>query len=122
MVYNRRTNSIQIDETDLSDIFLIPIYNFSWAQIKLPDAIDLYKEYFGIEVVSRFIYPALKEEGLEPPQIEWAAFCVPWYLTMESAVVNGLSIQRDDYRLLNIHEQIANKWLTFQNEKSLRRL
>jgi hypothetical protein len=86
----------------------------------LPDANDLYKEYFGIEVVSRFIYPALKEEGLEPPQIEWAAFCVPWYLTMESAVVNGLSIQRDDYRLLNIREQIANKWLTFQNEKSLR--
>ena len=120
LVYNRRTNSIQIDETDLSDRFLIPIYNFSWAQIKLPDAIDLYKEYFGVEVVTRLIYPALKEEGLEPPLIEWAAFCVPWYLTMESAVVNGLSIQRDDHRLLNIREQIANKWLTFQNEKSLR--
>ena len=113
-VYNRRTNSIQIDKTDLSDRFLIPIYNFFWAQIKMPDAIDLYIEYFGEEVVNQFIYPALKKRGLDPSHLKWAAFCVPWYLTMETAVVNGLSLQRNDYRLLDIREQVAKKWLTFQ--------
>lgn len=120
LVYNRRTNSIQIDESDLSDVFLIPIYNFYWAQIKLFDAINLYKEYFGEGIVTKSIYPALNKELLEPTQIEWAAFCLPWFLAIEEAVIHGMSLSRNDCRLLEIREKIARKWLTFQNEKSLR--
>ena len=120
LVYNRRTNSIQIDQTDLSDRFLIPIYNFSWPEIKLSDAINIFREYFGEGILQDLIYPALEKTGLGPTMVEYAAFCVTWYLAIEHALIQGLNINKNDRRLLDTRETISRKWLTFQNKQSLR--
>lgn len=120
LVYNRRTNEIQMDETNLSDVFLIPVCNFYWAQINLIDAINLYTNCFGDEILAKFIYPTLEKENLSVSDVKSAAFCTPWFLSMENALMEGFSIKRNDYKLLEVRENIARKWLTYQNEKSLR--
>lgn len=120
LVYNRRSNSIQIDQSDLSDRFLIPISNFHWAKINLIDAIELYKEHFGKEFIETEIFPVLNKCGLNSQMIEYAAFCSPWFIRMESYIIDKFSLSPNDTRLLDVREKIARKWLKFQNEKSLR--
>lgn len=119
-VYNRRTNSVQIDQTDLSDSFLIPICNFSWAGIRLSDAIDQYKEHFGEEVLSKAVEPGLKNWGLSGHMASNAALCAPFFLDIENEIIKKYSLQRNNNFLLDVRARIAEKWLIYQNEKSLR--
>lgn len=118
LVYNRRTNTIQLDKTDLSDKLLFPIYDFQYANINMSDLIDLVHKNFGDEVIHKFVNPILEKLDIIS-DIESCVFCFNWFLSIETAIIRGLSLQSDDYRLLDIHEQIAKKWLTYQNEKTL---
>lgn len=119
LVYNRRTNTIQVDETDLSDRFLCPISNFSWAGIKLCDATNLLVNEFGNSIEETIIVPALEKCRLTKQTITYAAFNTYWYLKIEDAVINGLNIPSSDKRLLKVRERIAYDWLTYQNKKEL---
>lgn len=119
-VYDRRTNSVRIDQTDLSDTFLIPIYNFYWADINLSDAIELYKTYFGQEVLFNAIEPALRNWGISVSGISDVAFCVPFFMDIENEIIKRYSLKRTDDILSEVRAKIAEKWLIYQNEKSLR--
>lgn len=119
LVYNRRTNSIQIDNTDLSDRFLIPIANFGWANMDMSLPINLFIDKFGEDVKDN-LYDALSRKGLNKQMIQHAMFCVPWYLALEKTIIERKEITPKDYRIIEIHESIARIWLKYQNEKSLR--
>lgn len=120
LVYNRRTNTIQVDETDLSDRFLCPISNFSWTGIKLGDAVNLLINEFDSSIEESIIVPALEKCRLTKQTIEYAAFHTYWYLNIEEAIIRNLGISSSDARLLKVRERIAYDWLTYQNKKELR--
>lgn len=120
LVYNRRTNTIQVDETDLSDRFLCPISNFSWAGIKLGDAVNLLINELDSSIEESIIVPALEKCRLTKQTITYAAFNTYWYLILENAIIINLGISSSDARLLKVREHIAYDWLTYQNKKELR--
>lgn len=119
LVYNRLSNTVQLDQTDLSDLFLVPICNFSYAEIYISDAINLYKEYFG-ESVSEVITLVLEQEMIFPQSVEYFELYATWILSMEDAIRKIYDLNNDDYRLMKVRETIARKWLVYQNEKPLR--
>lgn len=120
LVYNRRTNTIQVDETDLSDRFLCPISNFSWTGLKLGDAVNLLINEFNHSVEESIIVPALEKCRITKQAITYAAFNTYWYLIVENAIIRNLGISSSDERLLKVRERIAYDWLTYQNKKELR--
>jgi hypothetical protein len=96
------------------------VSDFCYAEIMMSDAVDLIEEYFGKEIVSAVIYPTLEENHLNPSHLKWTAFCACWFLPLERALVKKCRIETNDCRLSEIRVKIAQKWLIFQNEKSLR--
>lgn len=118
-VYNRRINSISKDTTKLTDVFLIPISNFSWAGIRMQDGIRAITEQFGEEIIETILYPALEDKGLNQHLISCAAFNSFWYLALEEAICNYYDISQSDSRLVQSRINIAKLWLKYQNEKPL---
>ncbi len=117
LVYNRISNEIQIDESDLSNFHLIPIANFHWVHITMKNAIDNFTNQF--DHISELLFESVKMYNLSSEQLCMVGFHTSLYLLMERAICQEFFLSPSDSKIQNVRAAIAKEWLIFQNDKEL---
>ena len=113
-VYNRKTNNVEIDCSDLSDIMLFPIQNLG----RIGGVVEAYGKYFGHEIKDYLISEIMPQIGL-PFGWRSAIYHSSWYRSIHHAVIKKTGIDGKDPRYTQIRRDIAKAWLIEINNKSL---
>jgi hypothetical protein len=115
-VYNRKTNQVEVDRSNLHDVMLFPIHNLGTVGYLL----DEYKKFFGNEVEEFIRKTILPSCGIVYVS-GWKDIVFPciWYQSVNSGVIRKFEIPADDVRLKQIRRDIARQWLNEVNNKPL---
>ena len=116
LVYNRRTNQIEVDRSSLDDIMLFPIHDLG----KIGNLVDKFKEFFGDEVKEFILKDILPSCGMIYVY-GWEDMIFPciWYRRINSEVIKRFGIPADDICLKQFRRDIARQWLNEVNSKPL---